>query len=78
MIVGAGYSGLHQLYLLRKLGIKIRVLEAESKLGGIWFWNDYPGFRVDSINPMYNLKIDEVNKDWTWSEKYASRDELLR
>lgn len=76
--MGAGISGLSQLYNLRKLGIKVKVVEQSSNIGGIWFWNSYPGFRVDTISPLYNLAIDEVNKDWTWSEAFPTRDEVLR
>lgn len=76
--MGAGYGGLNQLYLLRDKGLKVKVVEATSRLGGVWYWNNYPGLRVDTMNPMYDLNIDEVNKDWTWSEKFSSRDEILR
>ena len=39
-IVGAGFSGLYQLYCLReKLNLRTRVLEAGGGLGGTWYWN---------------------------------------
>ena len=47
IIVGAGASGLYALYRLRKLGLRIRVYEAGSGIGGTWFWNRYPGARCD-------------------------------
>lgn len=78
LVVGAGFSGLSQLHQIRKRGLKVKVVEASSKIGGVWYWTNYPGFRVDTINPLYSLSINEVNKDWTWSEKFATRDEVLR
>ena len=35
LIIGAGFSGLYQLYRLRQRGFKVRVVEAGAELGGI-------------------------------------------
>ena len=48
IIIGAGVSGLYQLYRLRELGLKVRVFEAGTGVGGTWYWNRYPGARFDS------------------------------
>ena len=48
IIIGAGFSGLYQLYSLRNLGLSVKVIEAGSGVGGTWFWNRYPGARCDS------------------------------
>jgi hypothetical protein len=48
--VGAGFAGLYQLDRLRKLGFKVRVFEAGADIGGIWYWNCYPGARVALAN----------------------------
>ena len=48
IIIGAGMSGLYQLYRLRELGLQVRVLEAGTNVGGTWYWNRYPGARFDS------------------------------
>ncbi|KAG6888601.1 hypothetical protein C0995_007030 [Termitomyces sp. Mi166 len=48
IVVGAGFSGVYQLYKLRKAGFSVKVFEAGSGLGGIWYWNRHPGARVDS------------------------------
>ena len=42
IIIGAGMSGLYQLYRLRELGLRVRVLEAGTGVGGTWYWNRYP------------------------------------
>ena len=44
IIVGAGFSGLYQLYCLReKLRLRTKVLGAGGGLDGTWYWNRYPG-----------------------------------
>ena len=43
IVIGAGVAGLYQLYLLRKLGLRVRVFETGSGIGGTWYWNRYPG-----------------------------------
>ena len=53
IVIGAGISGLYQLYRLRELGLKVRVLEAGTGVGGTWYWNRYPGARFDSESYSY-------------------------
>ena len=48
IVIGAGVAGLYQLYRLRELGLRVRVFETGSAVGGTWFWNRYPGARFDS------------------------------
>ncbi|KAF9259345.1 FAD/NAD(P)-binding domain-containing protein [Marasmius fiardii PR-910] len=76
LIVGAGFGGVYTLHRLRQLGCSVKVFEAGSGFGGIWFWNCYPGARVDSNVPLYELSIEELWKDWTWSEKFPGYAEL--
>ncbi|GKZ37787.1 hypothetical protein AbraIFM66950_009545 [Aspergillus brasiliensis] len=78
VIVGAGFAGVTLLYHLRKQGHRCRVLEAGSDLGGTWFWNRYPGARVDTEAPFYGLSIPEIWESWQWSEKFPSQPELRR
>ncbi|CAG9977402.1 unnamed protein product [Clonostachys byssicola] len=76
LIVGAGFSGIYLLERLRELGYGCRIFEAGVDLGGVWHWNRYPGARVDSPIPVYELSFERVWKEWTWSETYPSADEL--
>ena len=78
VIVGAGFSGLYMLHRLRRLGISARVFEAGPSVGGTWYWNRYPGARVDVESQQYCYTFSpELDAEWAWSERYAPRDELL-
>jgi cation diffusion facilitator CzcD-associated flavoprotein CzcO len=76
LIIGAGFGGCYSLYKLRQLGLKVHVFEAGSTLGGVWHWNTYPGARVDSEIPYYQLSLPEVWRKWNWSERFPSGGEL--
>lgn len=79
VVVGAGFSGLYLLHKLRKLGFSTRVLETADDVGGTWYWNRYPGARCDIPTTDYTFSFDpELEKAWTWSEKYATQPEILR
>ncbi|MDM0029416.1 flavin-containing monooxygenase [Variovorax saccharolyticus] len=79
VVVGAGFSGLYLLHKLRQLGFSTRVLEAAGDVGGTWYWNRYPGARCDIPTTDYTYSFDpDLEKAWTWSEKYATQPEILR
>jgi cyclohexanone monooxygenase len=78
-IVGAGFSGLYMLHKARAMGLSARVFEAGSGVGGTWFWNRYPGARVDIESHEYSYSFsEELEHEWKWSERYAAQPELLR
>ena len=76
LIIGAGFGGVYLLHHLRRMGYNCKIYEAGKDLGGIWYWNCYPGARVDSQVPVYEYSMPEVWKDWTWSEAYPGWEEL--
>ncbi|MBI11183.1 MAG: cyclopentanone 1,2-monooxygenase [Rhodospirillaceae bacterium] len=78
VIVGAGFSGLYLLHSLREEGLSVRLVEAQSGLGGVWQANRYPGARVDSHVPNYEFSMEPCWRDWVWSERFPGRDELVR
>jgi cation diffusion facilitator CzcD-associated flavoprotein CzcO len=78
IVIGAGFAGVYQLHRLRQLGFSVRVIEAGAELGGIWYWNGYPGARVDSHVPIYEFAMEDLWRHWTWSERFPSREELRR
>ncbi|WP_439544666.1 flavin-containing monooxygenase [Sandarakinorhabdus sp.] len=78
LIVGAGFSGMYMLLKCRQQGLKVQVAEAGSGVGGTWYWNRYPGARVDIQSLEYSFGFDEkLERDWRWSERYAPQPELL-
>lgn len=63
---------------MRGLGLEVVVLEASGGIGGVWYWNRYPGARcdVESYDFSYSFS-EELDQEWRWSERYASQPEIL-
>ena len=79
IIIGAGLSGMYQLYRLRELGLRTRVFETGTDVGGTWYWNRYPGARFDSESYSYGYSFsNELLQEWEWSEHFAGQPETLR
>src|SRR5262245_41009408 len=79
IIIGAGISGLYQLHRPRELGLRVRVFETGTGVGGTWYWNRYPGARFDSESYSYGFSFSqELLDEWSWSEHFASQPETLR
>jgi cation diffusion facilitator CzcD-associated flavoprotein CzcO len=76
VIVGAGFAGLYLLDRLRGMGMSVQVFEAGDGPGGVWYWNCYPGARVDSPGPMYQFSREDLWRDWKFSELYPSWQEI--
>jgi cyclohexanone monooxygenase len=78
VVVGAGFAGMYMLHSLRSQGFRARIFEAGSGVGGTWYWNRYPGARCDIESMQYSYSFsEELDQEWTWSEKYAPQPELL-
>jgi cation diffusion facilitator CzcD-associated flavoprotein CzcO len=79
VVVGAGFAGLNALYRLREHGLSVRVLESASGVGGTWYWNRYPGARVDIESLEYSYAIsEELQQEWRWPERYSEQPDVLR
>ncbi len=79
VILGAGVSGIYQLYRLVQLGVNVTVLEAASDLGGTWYWNRYPGARFDSESYTYGYSFSkELLQEWDWPERFSAQPDTLR
>jgi cyclohexanone monooxygenase len=77
VVVGAGFSGLYLLWRLRRLGLSVRIIETGDGVGGTWYWNRYPGARVDSPSMQYSLSFDsDMEQEWNWGEHYSAQWEL--
>jgi cation diffusion facilitator CzcD-associated flavoprotein CzcO len=79
IVIGAGVSGLYQLYQLRKMGLNVRVFETGTGVGGTWYWNRYPGARFDSESWTYGYSFSqELLDEWDWEEHFAAQPETER
>lgn len=75
-IVGAGFGGVIALNAVRKQGFSVKIVDAAADFGGVWYFNKYPGCRVDSRVPFYQLSNQDLWQGFTMSEKYPGRDEI--
>ncbi|MFF9455732.1 flavin-containing monooxygenase [Streptomyces flaveolus] len=79
VVVGAGVTGLYTVHRLRSLGYSVRGFERGDDVGGVWYWNRYPGARCDVESVDYSYSFDEeLQQEWDWSEKYAAQPEIMR
>ena len=79
VVIGAGFGGVYQLYRLLKDGLKVRAFEAAPGVGGVWFWNRYPGARVDSHFPYYQYWFSkELWDEGEWTETFPAQPEIER
>jgi cation diffusion facilitator CzcD-associated flavoprotein CzcO len=79
LVVGAGITGIYQLYRAREAGFSVALLEAGDGVGGTWFWNRYPGARFDSESYSYGYLFSrELFDDWQWDEHFAGQPEIER
>src|SRR4051794_23543415 len=76
LVIGAGFAGIYQLDRLRKLGHSVKIYEAGAELGGIWYWNCYPGARVDTEGPIYQFSREDLWQDWDYSQLYPGWEEV--
>ena len=79
IVIGAGVTGLYQLYCLRNLGMSVQVFEDGDGVGGTWYWNRYPGARFDSESYSYGYSFsEELLQEWDWKELYSGQPENER
>jgi len=78
LIIGAGFSGIYMLKKIREMGLSARVIDAAAGVGGTWFWNRYPGARVDVESMFYSYSFDKtLEQEWEWTERYPAQPEIL-
>jgi cation diffusion facilitator CzcD-associated flavoprotein CzcO len=79
LVVGAGITGIYQLYRAREAGFSVQLVEAGGGVGGTWYWNRYPGARFDSESYTYGyLFSKELFDEWVWEEHFAGQPETER
>ncbi|MFV0316738.1 MAG: flavin-containing monooxygenase [Microthrixaceae bacterium] len=79
LVIGAGVTGLYQLYRAREDGFSALLVEAGDDVGGTWYWNRYPEARLDSESFTYAyLFSEELFGEWEWTELFAEQPEIER
>jgi cyclohexanone monooxygenase len=78
VVVGAGFGGMYAVHRLRELGFDVHAFEAGSDVGGVWYWNRYPGARCDIESVEYSYSFsEELQQEWEWSQRYPTQPEML-
>ena len=78
IVIGAGFGGMYAVHKFRELGHDVVGIEAGGDVGGVWYWNRYPGARCDLMSVDYSYGFsDEIQQAWTWSEQFAAQPEIL-
>lgn len=79
VIIGAGFAGMYALHRLRQLGLDLRLFDEADGVGGTWWWNRYPGARVDVPGgPFYCYTFsEELVREWEWSETQPDQASVL-
>ena len=75
-IIGAGFSGLVTGAALKKAGVtNVRLLDAAGDVGGVWYWNRYPGAMCDTAAMIYLPLLEETGT--VPSAKYVPAHEIF-
>jgi len=78
IVVGAGFAGLYAIHKLTSLGLKVQAFEKGKDVGGVWYWNRYPGARCDCESYYYSYSFSpELQQEWDWSKRYSEQPEIL-
>jgi cation diffusion facilitator CzcD-associated flavoprotein CzcO len=79
VVIGAGFSGLFASYALTRRGLTVRAFDAAADVGGVWYWNRYPGAQTDSPQHTYQYTFDrDLLNEPHYSKRYPPQPEVLR
>jgi len=77
IVVGAGFAGLYAVHRARTAGLSVVGIEAGDGVGGVWYWNRYPGARCDVESTEYSYSFDEaIQQEWVWTERFAAQTDI--
>jgi len=69
---------MYLLHKLRRMNLSAVIIEAGADVGGTWYWNRYPGARVDVESLAYSYSFsEELEQEYEWQERYPLRYEQL-
>ena len=75
LVVGAGFAGLVTGARLKQAGITdVRLIDKAGDVGGVWYWNRYPGAMCDTAAMIYLPLAEEVGT--VPSAKYVPAPEI--
>ena len=80
IVIGAGFGGLYALHHLRdQMKLTVRAFDGASGVGGTWWYNRYPGARVDApSSPFYAYTFSkELVDEWKWTETQTAGPDVL-
>ncbi len=75
-VVGAGFSGLVTAARLVEAGVQdVRLIDTAGDVGGVWYWNRYPGAMCDTAAMIYLPLLEETGT--VPSAKYVPAHEIF-
>ncbi|MFC4376331.1 flavin-containing monooxygenase [Nocardia halotolerans] len=76
IIIGAGVAGIAAAVTFKKAGFDdFVILEKGADVGGVWFWNRYPGLTCDVPSQLYQFGFAPKPD---WSRVWATGPEIQR
>ncbi|MCC7362790.1 MAG: NAD(P)/FAD-dependent oxidoreductase [Dehalococcoidia bacterium] len=73
LVIGAGFGGLNAAIQLKDAGIPYTIVDKNPGVGGTWWQNTYPGFRVDVASRIYSYTFEA---GYDWGHTFAPRAEI--
>ena len=75
-LIGGGFAGLVAGARLREAGVgDLRIIDSAGGVGGVWYWNRYPGAMCDTAAMVYLPLLEETGH--MPSAKYVGGAEIL-
>jgi cation diffusion facilitator CzcD-associated flavoprotein CzcO len=75
LVIGAGFAGLVIGARLKEAGIHdVRLIDKAGDVGGVWYWNRYPGAMCDTAAMIYLPLLEETGN--RPSAKYVAAPEI--
>jgi len=75
-VIGAGFAGLVTGARLKQAGVDdVRLIDGAGDVGGVWYWNRYPGAMCDTAAMIYLPLLEETRH--MPSQKYTMAPEIF-
>jgi cation diffusion facilitator CzcD-associated flavoprotein CzcO len=75
VVIGGGFSGLVTGARLKQAGVTdVHIIEGGGDVGGVWYWNRYPGAMCDTAAMVYLPLLEETG--YMPTHKYVSAPEI--